>query len=607
MGNILDIDATVQQQLVACATFADLGAVWTTCLSASKVLEPCRLVFLFARTRRVTRADVPFHTWKRICVDCSLAMENSGLPVSELIDQLQSKCGIDLDFNFHATPPGERLGQRPPSIHPRHSIEFFAYMWEWACNLQQRLPGRRFKEFVKVVGSPPRPRFNSFSITSKRSWWHESEDSAHLPILPDEDIAVVLFTDALMLSDVEGATLFHGKGLFRLQDRGYAVVCTSGFYKGFKDEDGGPRLLGRFKFTIQFDDVLERVLPVYIAIVVDESPAESIRAAKCLSFAGTPHGPSEWSELFFGSFPDFSEAEEAAAGAEDPELLHRAEKCFMNLIALQWASGGSGTAVARRNLTTQEAFSRARVDDDAEDITIVNIKHSEPAAFISPVEASAVETAQEAGRVERMLNTLVPDVEHLQHKQDGELWDEEVILCTLNRRPRELMAALAAPSGPLKQCTQALESEGHSWKLLEGALVFVHPHQYRATMRALCGKELHPSNLVFARSLEHLVEQVLAMVGKGAWPKKREELDIDSGSVSAERDTSANVSTTEPVAQRGGDDDGDADIVLVEQRTFLAFVQAPRDAATVVQSTTEATGRNGLNPRRQLPGGVAEI
>merc|ERR1712039_226856 len=68
------------------------------------------------------------------------------------------------------------------------------------------------------------------------------------------------------------------------------------------------------------------------------------------------------------------------------------------------------------------------------------------------------------------------------------------------------------------------ESEGHNWVLGDGSLAIVHPNQYQSMKLALCGRTLRPSNLIVAASLEYLVDEALAGVGKRAWAKARERL-----------------------------------------------------------------------------------
>merc|ERR1719324_1150298 len=113
------------------------------------------------------------------------------------------------------------------------------------------------------------------------------------------------------------------------------------------------------------------------------------------------------------------------------------------------------------------------------------------------------------GRVEQLMSSSIASLEEeeRQHK-------EHILLCTLNRRPKELQAAL---SKTFKPYIEALAENGHNWTLEEGSLVFVYPYQYESTMLALQGRKLWPSNLIVAESLEYLVEEAIAGLGGGAW------------------------------------------------------------------------------------------
>lgn len=166
---------------------------------------------------------------------------------------------------------------------------------------------------------------------------------------------------------------------------------------------------------------------------------------------------------------------------------------------------------------------------------------------------------------------------------------EDIFLGKLNRIPRRLLEAFCTGRS-LRSCREALEAAGHRWKLSSGAMVFVHPWQYRLAERALQGHELHPDNIVFAQSIEYLVEECLSVavgeVGRRTWVKSREPLDLPEYS---------EVATV-------GDFAEDADSTLadsfVTQRTFLCLAASRRPAAAVTQSTTEADSRKGVNPRR---------
>ena len=102
---------------------------------------------------------------------------------------------------------------------------------------------------------------------------------------------------------------------------------------------------------------------------------------------------------------------------------------------------------------------------------------------------------------------------------------QSVFLLMFNRVPKGMLDLLAA-GRMLRFCSEALEAHGHSWRLLSGAAVFVHPPQYPAVMRALVGRELLPSHVVVAGYLEHVLEETLVGIGKGCWARARDGLPL---------------------------------------------------------------------------------
>jgi len=236
---------------------------------------------------------------------------------------------------------------------------------------------------------------------------------------------------------------------------------------------------------------------------------------------------------------------------------------------------------------------------DARNIAIMPVVHNEPAVSIEPDEAAAIESAQFAGRTERMIACgFAPQSGNV--AVDSE---DSIFICTLNRRPKELVRKL---QHFLKTCIDALEAEGHRWKLLEGSLIFVHPYQYRSAVRSLSSHSMHPSNIVIAASLEYLLEEALAGIGKGAWAKHRELLSVQADtdlasfgeSIGSELERQTCADPQDPF-------EDEINMVFVEKRTFLSYVQAPLDATSVVQSTTEADSSKGQNPRRARPGNIS--
>ncbi|CAE7772559.1 unnamed protein product [Symbiodinium sp. CCMP2592] len=101
---------------------------------------------------------------------------------------------------------------------------------------------------------------------------------------------------------------------------------------------------------------------------------------------------------------------------------------------------------------------------------------------------------------------------------------EKIYLGKLNRIPGQLLRELA--SGPaLQPCRRALEAEGLPWKLSSGAFMFVSPFQHVDAMTTLADEQLHPDNIIFAESLEYLIDEVLGQ--HGTWMKDRSTIGMD--------------------------------------------------------------------------------
>ena len=58
----------------------------------------------------------------------------------------------------------------------------------------------------------------------------------------------------------------------------------------------------------------------------------------------------------------------------------------------------------------------------------------------------------------------------------------------------------------LAQCRNALVDAGHLWKTIEGAYIFVHPHQYRQAMAAT--HVLRPDNIIVSASISAFVRSI---------------------------------------------------------------------------------------------------
>ncbi|OLQ13014.1 hypothetical protein AK812_SmicGene3012 [Symbiodinium microadriaticum] len=179
---------------------------------------------------------------------------------------------------------------------------------------------------------------------------------------------------------------------------------------------------------------------------------------------------------------------------------------------------------------------------------------------------------------------------------------ENIYLGKLNRIPGELLRALA--SGPaLQPCRRALEAEGFPWKLSSGAFMFVSPCQHVDAMTSLADEQLHPDNIIFAESLEYLIDEVLGQ--HGTWMKVRSTIgmdDIDPGNTS-EVDSGCQAEAE----SQGSDADRRRDAFLVDyrgewdpcsivNRTFLCLAPV-RSSLMVTASTTDAHNPDA-NPRR---------
>ncbi|CAE8588927.1 unnamed protein product, partial [Polarella glacialis] len=161
-------------------------------------------------------------------------------------------------------------------------------------------------------------------------------------------------------------------------------------------------------------------------------------------------------------------------------------------------------------------------NNDATHVAIVTevVDHHELAAEIDPLEAQIIVWQQEAGFIERNLNSASA------RETVDRIW-----LCTFNRFPDELRRALH--HGPaLQQSREALELACMDWQLRDsGAVVIVHAWQYQQVIAAL-PPQLGHRELVIASSLEYLLELDLATLPspsgglKGVWVKARHEVDV---------------------------------------------------------------------------------
>ena len=109
--------------------------------------------------------------------------------------------------------------------------------------------------------------------------------------------------------------------------------------------------------------------------------------------------------------------------------------------------------------------------------------------------------------------------------------NEKIMLLKLNRIPSFIRRDLAVATS-LAQCRNALIDAGHPWKTIEGAYIFVHPHQYRQAMAAT--RVLRPDNIIVSASIEHLVAEVEHWnlgTGLGDYRSCNRQFHADSGAV----------------------------------------------------------------------------
>jgi len=223
------------------------------------------------------------------------------------------------------------------------------------------------------------------------------------------------------------------------------------------------------------------------------------------------------------------------------------------------------------------------------------IVHDEPAAVVPPDEARLVAAVQWAGLVARSAVVSVPSTAVTATFEDASPSDP-IFLLHFNRNPKEMMSAVCE-GVPLRAWRSQLLQEGFQWKLISGALVFVHPEQYRSTMQKLNGKKLDHSDIVVASSLEYLLEESIQTIGrsvKGVWAKSRILLqeDVCDDSLCAEASEVDTKSCTDSDLAEG------RPAVLVYKRTFICAEPALRHMSSVVESTTAANDRVHAKPRR---------
>merc|ERR1719410_494227 len=143
--------------------------------------------------------------------------------------------------------------------------------------------------------------------------------------------------------------------------------------------------------------------------------------------------------------------------------------------------------------------------------TMDEILHIDPPARICKDEAAAFVAVQHADFVQVLCSKGPPDTDvDFVHSNDDRL-----VLGKLNRIPQTLRTELCEGKS-LLPCRRALEAAGCQYKLPDsGAFVFVHPHQYTATMDAVAclDKKLMPDHVLFTTSFELMLEEALEKGG----------------------------------------------------------------------------------------------
>ncbi|CAE7612960.1 unnamed protein product [Symbiodinium sp. CCMP2456] len=235
--------------------------------------------------------------------------------------------------------------------------------------------------------------------------------------------------------------------------------------------------------------------------------------------------------------------------------------------------------------------------DNAVQKVIEEVMHDpmEQPATISEGEASATSRALWEAAVEMRATETRTDVTFsLEEGESASTAREEVYLAKLNRIPKQLRSAFA--DGPaLRPCRDALQAEGLSWKLSSGAMIFVSPWQYTAAIIALSDLELHPDHLVFSRSMEYLVEEVLQQ--HSTWVKDRSVLDIQEFQATSRLHNSQHQEeeSDKPRADPGAGDIPSWQPFMFVEKTFVCLAPMRSTALTTASSTDV---HRDANPRR---------
>mmetsp|Transcript_131093 Transcript_131093/g.261587 ORF Transcript_131093/g.261587 Transcript_131093/m.261587 type:complete len:762 (+) Transcript_131093:93-2378(+) len=213
------------------------------------------------------------------------------------------------------------------------------------------------------------------------------------------------------------------------------------------------------------------------------------------------------------------------------------------------------------------------------------IAHADPAAHIAEEEASQVVDVQQACFIERCLTSSAGIEEGYTSTEDT----ETVWISKINRNTKELREELM--TGPsLRTPRDELEREEYPWELPCGALVFISPWQYRQVMIKLEGMELFPDHIIFAGSLEYLVEEALS------------RCNCRCKSIHQLGQVTSNASDVALVGSEVDAEDSYAHIVyeceFVVKGTFVHAQRVVRGSSRLTSSTTDAHLDGTANPRR---------
>jgi hypothetical protein len=157
--------------------------------------------------------------------------------------------------------------------------------------------------------------------------------------------------------------------------------------------------------------------------------------------------------------------------------------------------------------------------------------------------------------------------------------------------------------GPaLQKCRDALDAEGHSYVLPQGALMLVEPEMFQSAQNVVVEFELHPFHVIVCDDFKHLVDEILLSIPSRHRPRLKAH-----GSQILCLPCLPMFSSRQALPPHQHRDPADILSDIVVERTFVCSAPRLLPATTVAQSTTEAINedstmhyayRRGLNPRR---------